>query len=317
MKAVQEIGLVVAAYGRHYGVMPQEAPIKSDGSINMMLRCFVRSKDGIAVGDRVHYTRCSPDQGIITATLPRQNLLYRSEGHKSRRFAANLDQVLIMLAVAPRPNEALLGRMVVASQAQNLPVLIVLNKVDLGATLSTDLQAIREMLEGYKGLPIQVLELSLATESKLAYDTLTPYLAGRTTLLIGQSGTGKSTLINHFAPYAKVLTQEISQALGTGKHTTTATHLYDLGILPTSSEGPASKNAMLIDSPGFQTFGLDHLQPTDIERVFAEFQPWIAHCRFYNCKHLQEPDCAVRAAVQAGQIAQKRYALYQTLVVKP
>ncbi len=305
MKKTQEVGRVIAAYGRHYGVMPQEG-----GPLQTVLPCFVRVKEGVAVGDWVHYERCSADQGLIVSILPRRNLLYRSEGRKSRRFAANLDQVLIMLATAPRPNEVLLGRTLVASQAAGLSVLIVLNKIDLEAALPLA----RESLQSYKHLGYPILELSLATQGEAAWAALTPHLAGRTTLVLGQSGTGKSTLINHFIPHAKVLTREISQALGTGKHTTTATHFYDLGVLDGGLGTMEPKNAALIDSPGFQAFGLDHLSKEDLEDAFVEFQPLLKRCRFYNCRHLKEPDCAIRAAVQEGQIEQKRYKLYQELV---
>jgi len=139
---------------------------------------------------------------------------------------------------------------------------------------------------------------------------LAPALAGRTTLLLGQSGMGKSTLINVLVPGAEAATREISAALHAGKHTTTFTRRY---ALPTMVEGDDTPTALL-DSPGFQEFGLHHLTEGALERAFPDFRPLLGGCRFYNCRHLHEPGCAILEALEDGRIAPNRHALYAQLV---
>ncbi|HEY4352393.1 MAG TPA: ribosome small subunit-dependent GTPase A [Paraburkholderia sp.] len=300
-------GLVIAAHGRHYIVAP------SGGGA--MLQCFPRGKRSeVAVGDRVIYEMTSADQGVIVEIGERRNLLYRSDQYKSKLFAANLDQLLIVLATEPHFSEDLLGRALVAADANELKPLIVLNKTDVEAALPLA----RQRLTRYRALGYTVLEMSITTQPEAAHATLIEHLHGHATLLLGQSGMGKSTLVNLIVPDAEAATREISTALNSGRHTTTFTRLY-----PLSDPGQDHEHAhdhggggggALIDSPGFQEFGLHHLTEGTLERAFPEFRPLLANCRFYNCHHLHEPGCAILEAVADGRIARERHALYAQLV---
>ena len=285
-------GTVIAAHGRHYLVTPEDG--------GEMLQCFPRGKKSeVAVGDRVEYQSTSADQGVIVAIGERRNLLYRSDQFKSKLFAANLDQLLIVLATEPHFSEDLLGRALVAAEANDLKPLIVLNKIDV----ETALPLARARLERYRALGYTVLELSVKGRPQEAREALAEHLHGHQTILLGQSGMGKSTLVNLLIPDAEAATREISTALNSGRHTTTFTRLYRL------PEGGA-----LIDSPGFQEFGLYHLTEGKLERAFPEFRPLLAHCRFYNCHHLQEPGCAILEAIDDGRIAPERQTLYAQLM---
>jgi ribosome biogenesis GTPase / thiamine phosphate phosphatase len=287
-------GLVIAAHGRHYMVAPE------DGS--PMLQCFPRGKRSeVAVGDRVIYEPTSADQGVIVEIGERRNLLYRSDQYKSKLFAANLDQLLVVLATEPHFSEDLLGRALVAAEANELKPLIVLNKTDVTGAL----EGARKRLEPYRALGYTVVEVSIKTQPDAARPALLEHLQGHSTLLLGQSGMGKSTLVNLLIPDAEVATREISTALNSGRHTTTFTRLYPL---------PGGDGGALIDSPGFQEFGLHHLTEGRLERAFPEFRPLLPNCRFYNCHHLQEPGCAILEAVADGHIRRERHALYAQLV---
>ncbi|TCK42902.1 ribosome biogenesis GTPase [Paraburkholderia sp. BL8N3] len=285
-------GTVIAAHGRHYLVAP------ADGGA--MLQCFPRGKRSeVAVGDRVTYERSSADQGVIVRIGERRNLLYRSDQFKSKLFAANLDQLLIVLATEPHFSEDLLGRALIAAEAHELEPLIVLNKIDVEAALPFA----RKRLAPYRELGYTVIELSAKAAPGAVHPQLDARLKGRATLLLGQSGMGKSTLVNILVPDAEAATREISTALNSGRHTTTFTRLY-----------PLPGSGALIDSPGFQEFGLHHLSEGQLERAFADFRPFLGKCRFYNCHHLHEPGCAILEAVDEGKIAPERHALYAQLV---
>jgi ribosome biogenesis GTPase len=284
---------IIAAHGRHYLA-------EADGR---KLQCVTRGKKtNVAVGDVVHITTTSNDQGVIDKIEERKTLLYRSDQYKSKLLAANLTQLFIVVATEPGFADDLVSRSLVAAEAAGITAHLILNKTDVEAALPRT----RERVQAYASLGYPVHEVSATARPEEAVAILQPLMAGQSSILIGQSGMGKSSLINLLVPEADIAVREISAALDTGKHTTTFTRLYQL---PELGAGSA-----IIDSPGFQEFGLYHLTEGMLERAFVEFEPYLGHCKFYNCRHLIEPQCAVLAAVEEGKIARMRHTLYGQLL---
>ena len=283
-------GVVVSAHGRQYRIE------QADGSL---LSCFPRGKKSeLVCGDRVAYQITAADQGVIETLLPRRNLLYRSNEFRQKLIAANVDLVVLVAATEPRFSDELLTRCLLAAESQDIATLIVLNKCDLADRLSVA----RERLHAFTVLGTPVLELSAHHDAA----PLLPWLAGKTSVMVGQSGMGKSTLINALIPEAQAATREISAALDSGKHTTTHATRYAL-------HGTGCRETYLIDSPGLQEFGLGHLGRDALEHGFTDFRPYLGQCRFRNCRHDQEPGCALQAAIADGKIAPRRLALFHTL----
>jgi ribosome biogenesis GTPase len=283
---------IIAAHGRHYLA-------DADGA---KLQCVTRGKKtNVAVGDQVRLLMTSPNQGVIEKIDERASLLYRSDQYKSKLLAANVTQLFIVVATEPGFADDLISRALVAADAAGIEARIILNKTDVVAALDKT----RERLQPYAALGYPIHEVSARTRPEEAVASLMPLLRGQASILIGQSGMGKSSLINLLVPDAEIAVREISAALDTGKHTTTFTRLYHIGGEP---------DTVIIDSPGFQEFGLYHLSEGMLERAFREFAPYLGGCKFYNCRHLIEPSCAVLAAVEAGQIARMRHTLYGQLL---
>jgi ribosome biogenesis GTPase len=283
-------GTIIAAHGRHYLA-------DVDGR---KLQCVTRGKKtNVAVGDKVNLKMTSEDQAVIESIVERDTLLYRSDQYKSKLLAANLTRLFIVVATEPGFADDLVSRSLVAAEAAGIDAHLILNKTDV-----TDLlPKARERIGVYTALGYPLHEVSARTDEAHAVATLMPLLEGQSSIFIGQSGMGKSSLINLLVPDADIAVREISAALDTGKHTTTFTRLYDL-----------KGNGSIIDSPGFQEFGLYHLSEGMLERAFVEFKPYLGHCKFYNCRHLIEPQCAVLAAVAEGKIAKFRHTLYGQLL---
>ncbi len=283
-------GLIVAAHGRHYLAH----------AAGQTLQCVTRGKKSdVATGDRVRLKATSADQAVIEEILPRDTLLYRSDQYKSKLLAANVTQLFIVVATEPGFSDDLVSRALVAAEAAGIRVHLLLNKTDIAHLLP----AARERLALYRSLGYPVHEVSATADPAQTLAVLQPLMRGQSTILIGQSGMGKSSLIQLLVPDAEIAVQEISQRLDSGKHTTTFTRLFEIDHATT-----------VIDSPGFQEFGLYHLTEGMLERAFPEFKPALGKCRFYNCHHLNEPDCAILAAVQAKEISADRHGLYRQLV---
>ncbi|MFT4268752.1 MAG: ribosome small subunit-dependent GTPase A [Xenophilus sp.] len=288
-------GLVVASHGRHCIVETPEGERRI---------CHPRGKKSQAVvGDRVAWLP-SEDEGTIERVQPRRNLLYRQDEIRTKSFAANLDQVLILLAAEPEFSEHQLARALIAAEAERIQPIIALNKSDLVEPF----ERAWARLAAYRHMHYGVLPLSLTASGDVDREALVRRLQGHTTLVLGPSGAGKSTLINLLVPGAAAQTGEISQALNSGKHTTTTTTWYWVD---------AARRTAIIDSPGFQEFGLHHIEPMQLAALMPDIAEHAGECRFYNCTHLHEPGCGVRAQVasdtHAGSISAARHRIYGEL----
>lgn len=299
-----EAGLVIAGHGRHVWV---ETP---DGR---RLICHPRGKKSqTVVGDRVLW-QASEDEGTIEKVLPRSNLFYRQDEIRTKSFASNLDQILILIAAEPEFSESQLTRALIAAEAEHIRPIIALNKSDLAVPFDKAWQRLKVYLDmGYTVLPM-ALKPRGDSEANPEHH-LDAVLKGKTTLVLGPSGSGKSTLINRLIPQAQVLTNAISTALNSGKHTTTSTTLYWVDD---------AKTTAVIDSPGFQEFGLNHIEPMHLASLMPDIKAHASDCKFYNCSHLHEPGCGVIAALQPAseaysvaspdQISANRYKIYSDL----
>jgi len=295
-----QAGLVVAGFGRHVLVE------KVDGE---RVICHPRGKKGQAVvGDRVRWLP-SEDEGTIEKVEPRDNLFYRQDELRTKSFAANLDQVLILMAAEPEFSENQLTRALIAAEATGIRPVIALNKSDLTEPFGRAWAK----LAPYRAMGYQMLSLAIKPKAEddpgqTSVHSLMPLMQGEKTLVLGPSGAGKSSLTNLLIPHAQVLTAEISQALNSGKHTTTSTTLYWID---------AGRSTALIDSPGFQEFGLHHIEPMHLAGYMPDLKVHAQHCKFYNCTHLHEPGCGVIAELNrsdsASSISASRYRLYGEL----
>lgn len=299
-------GLVVSSHGRH-------CMVEADNGERHV--CHPRGKKSKAVvGDKVQWLlppAGQGEEGTIEKVLPRKNLFYRQDEIRTKSFAANIDQVLILIAAEPVFSESQLARALIACEAAHIKPLIALNKRDLTEPFANAWQRLlpyRQMQHGQAAPHYEVLSLSLTHEGETDKALLMEHLQGKSTLVLGPSGSGKSTLINLLIPGTNAATGEISQALNSGKHTTTTTSWYWVD---------ETRQTALLDSPGFQEFGLRHLQPTDLPKCMPDIGALADQCKFYNCTHLHEPGCAVMAQVQAEDsehaISANRYRIYQDL----
>lgn len=282
---------VVAAFGRSC-VAQLETGEK--------LTCLLSGRQAHPVcGDSITLKLDGRDRGHVLAIAPRRNLYSRATGHRTKLLAANISQIAVITACEPAIDDELLSRFLIAAGNANVPPMIVLNKVDLLDKLQTG----RRMLEPFRGQGYSILEISARQDIAPLHNML----SGQRTLLVGQSGMGKSTIVNRLVPDAEARIAEISRRLGTGKQTTTAARLYAL-------ERQGETIGEIIDSPGVSQFGLADMDARGIERGFPEFAPYAGKCRFADCRHLTEPECAVRAAMESGSVHPRRLALYQRIL---
>lgn len=282
----QQQGQIVTAFGRQFVVESADA---------VRHICTTRGKKTeYACGDRVLYQVLNAEQGVINTLEPRRNLLFRQDAFRQKLLAANVDQIILVVAAWPPPSLEFVSRAIIAADAADIPLVLLQNKTDL-----PDTEALQDLLALVDFLNVPRLAVSALAD----VEVLSPHLSGRLTLLMGQSGMGKSTLLNALLPGAAARVGEVSNALQAGTHTTTHAAVYTL-----------DHGGQLIDAPGFQEFGLYHLALTELASCFREFRPYLGECRFANCRHLQEPDCQIRAAGQQGQIPASRLSLYQRLM---
>jgi ribosome biogenesis GTPase len=280
-------GQIVGAYGRHYLV---------DAAELGMVECVTRGRrHDYACGDQVHLRIASNRQGVIEALLPRHNLLQRADRHHSKLLAANATQVIALVAAEPSFSQEILTRIACAASATGLRLQIVLNKADLQQAADAARQQLAPLLHAGYALTVMSAKQDIAA--------LLPLLEGQTSVLVGQSGMGKSTLINALIPDAQARVGEISSFLDSGRHTTTRSFLYRLNA-----------HSAIIDTPGLQHFGLAHLDALDIQRSFPEVAPLLGHCRFNDCRHRSEPGCAITEAVTRGEVAAERVKMMQRIL---
>ncbi len=279
-------GRVVVACGRHYRVELEDG---------RTLDAFPATRRGtFACGDVVELEPAGDGRGIIVSMRPRTSLLMRSDGARDKPIAANAGQVIVVAATEPGFSDELISRALVAAEHQGLDTLIVLNKIDLAGRLAEA----RAKFAPFAAAGYRVIELCALR----SIAPLRASLAGRLSVLVGPSGSGKSTLINALVPGAAARTNAISQALDSGRHTTTMARLY-----------PIDARSAVIDSPGMQWFGIAHIPDESLAGLFPELRTYAGRCRFRDCRHDREPGCAVREALESGALSHARHAHFLKL----
>jgi ribosome biogenesis GTPase len=283
---VSDAGLVVAAYRRHYLVEVENS---------VRIECVQKGRAlAIACGDRVALERAGASAAIVEV-LPRHNLFYRSDAMREKLIAANVTQILGVVAPDVPVDEHLLNRWIIAAETQRCRFVLVVNKRDLAGSASFAARFAPYAALGYPVLRVSAMQD--VTELQAAIE-------GEHSVFIGQSGMGKSTLINALLPAAAAKTAEVSQALRSGRHTTSSTALYRL----------RDADGWIVDSPGMTIFGLAHCTRGELEHAVVEQRELMATCRFRDCRHGSEPGCAVQAAVREGKIASQRVDLLRSLL---
>ena len=261
----------------------------------LLVQARARSRRVIAVaGDQVELL----EGGFIGAVAPRRNLIARTSAFRSKLIAANVSQLVLVVACEPPFSDELLCRALVAAHRAGAEALIALNKIDLEAGR----EAARARLAPFRAAGVEVVELAAILDPS----PLAARLRGRRSVLVGQSGMGKSTLLKALVPQAEVRIREISAFLSSGKQSTTASRLYAID--------PGTE---LIDTPGLSEFGLAGHTAQDITDGFADIAPLAVKCRFRDCRHLNEPGCAVSAAEAEGALPARRMELYRRIVAAP
>jgi ribosome biogenesis GTPase len=288
----EQRGLVIANHGSSLIVETEQ---------KQSFRCQARQNLGaIVCGDRVIWHPTSADEGVITAVLERDSLLSRPLYHNEKKpVAANIDQILIVSAPAPKLQTALIDRYLVITEITKIAPKLIINKIDLLA--DDELAQLKQQLQVYENIGYDVIYISTKFDKNFAqFEEL---IHDKTSVLVGQSGVGKSSIIKKILPDLNIQIGELSEQSKLGKHTTSASRLYHL-----------HNGGFLIDSPGVRDFGLWHIDEQDIALGFREFRPFLGRCKFKNCKHDIEPDCAILHAVETGEISAQRFQSYQLIV---
>ncbi|MCR8923109.1 small ribosomal subunit biogenesis GTPase RsgA [Dasania sp. GY-MA-18] len=288
----EQNGLIIAHYGQQVDVEPLDQPGPAQ-------RCHLRANLGsLVTGDKIIWREGKPT-GVVVATSERSSELSRPDSHGNLRpVAANIDYIVIVLALHPEPHANLINRYLVAAEAVNIEPLILLNKVDLLDEAGR--QQMDDLLKIYPQIGYKILEAS--TKSQDGLSALKSTLKDRTSVFVGQSGVGKSSLINALLPGVDIKVGELSQARNKGTHTTTTAKLFHF-----------PEGGDLIDSPGIREFGLWHMSREQVADGFVEFRPYLNNCKFRDCKHEGEPGCSLQAAIAEGKISPERIASYASI----
>ncbi|MBT5228897.1 MAG: small ribosomal subunit biogenesis GTPase RsgA [Methylococcales bacterium] len=283
----EQVGRIITRFGKSAIVQASD----------QTYRCGIRQHlNDLVCGDEVTWQMAESGDGIIVAINPRRNTLTRPDfAHKLKPVAANIDTIWIVATVFPLFDSTLIDQYTIAAEFSQIPPAIIFNKIDL---LSEDaLAKLQKSLSVYQDIGYQVLYASNTTHHGI--DIITHELIDKTSVFVGQSGVGKSSLLNSIHPELELATKQVSEQTGLGTHTTSRTTLYHL---PSGGE--------LIDSPGVREFGLWHLDVSELAQYFVEFRPLLGQCKFSDCTHIHEPDCTIRQAVADGKISQQRYDNY-------
>ncbi len=288
----EQPGRVITRYGAQVDIEAKNREIH---------RCMMRRNlPALVCGDRVVWQAGKNHTGVVVAMLPRDNLLERPDAdNQLKPVAANIDQILVVAAVQPALDLDLLNAYLVAAELTHITPVLVLNKVDLLTAAARE--KLQTRLQPYADIGYSVIYASTHTEHGL--DDLNAHLHNRTSIFVGQSGVGKSSLIQMLLPKEELRVATLSESTGQGRHTTTSTQLYHF---PGGGE--------LIDSPGVRAFRLGHASTAQITDGFVEFRPYLGLCRFNDCRHTVEPDCALQAAIVGGHISQARFDSYQRIL---
>jgi ribosome biogenesis GTPase len=264
-------------------------------------RCLLRRNlPSLVCGDRVVWQAGPNDTGVVVAMEPRDSLLERPDAdNQLKPVAANIDQILVVAAPEPVLDIDLINRYLVAAEMTGIPPVLIINKIDL---LSDEAFAkLKARFQAYEDIGYSVIYAT--TKRTHGLDDLLAHLRDKTSIFVGQSGVGKSSLIQALLPEEELRTNTLSESTGEGRHTTTATRLYHF-----------TDGGELIDSPGVRAFRLGHASRAQIIHGFREFRPYLGQCRFSDCRHDVEPDCALQAALAAGEISRDRFASYQRIM---
>lgn len=288
----EQQGLVIA----HYGTQVEVEALQGENR-GTTCRCHLRTNlDQIVTGDRVVW-RAGPDSiGVIVANSERKSELSRpDQSGRLRPVAANIDQIFIVIAPQPITPPGLIDRYLVAAEAISIQPLLLINKSDLLTGAAAE--AMTDFIDLYQKIGYPVIMTSSKSEQGLS--SLTDKLHQHTSIFVGQSGVGKSSLVNALLPDAQIPTASLSEATGKGTHTTTTACLFHL-----------TDGGDIIDSPGIREFGLWHITKQQLTDGFIEFRPHLGRCKFRDCQHLNEPGCALKEAVESGQIDSRRMNSY-------
>ena len=289
---MNQTGLVIVNYGKNQLV---ETP--SGNIINCVAR---RGLPQIVCGDEVEWLSTGDSSGVIETIRPRRTVLHRANGHNGQRpLVANIDQVVIEAALEPALDYFLIDKYCVAAELAQTEPLIIINKSDL--LQDQDRERTNTLISEYRDIGYTTLLTSALKNTGI--EAFIASLSGKTSILVGQSGVGKSSLIKRLLPHRDIDIGKLSAASGLGKHTTTSTTLYHL-----------PQGGRLIDSPGVRDFHLARVPDEELGHGFREFRPYLGQCRFNNCRHLSEPGCAINAAVAEGRILVRRMASYRRLM---